>query len=282
MLEKKSHVRPISDVSEMEFFINQAQREGWNPGLCDALPFYHTDPNGFFICTVDNQIIGCISVVAYNADFAFLGFYIVLPDFRRKGYGASLLQAGCSYAGDRNIGLDGVVDQRKTYEKTGFKKAHCNVRYASVGKKANGSRKFCSIMDIPFETIVQYDRQYFPVERRSFLRNWFDMPNNKSFGLYENGKLRGYGVIRECLKWYKIGPLFADNAEIANDLFIQLSSTAAGKPIYLDIPEINMDAQALVKEHHMEKVFETIRMYTKGVPDFEMKKVFGITTFELG
>ena len=33
-----------------------------------------------------------------------------------------------------------------------------------------------------------------------------------------DNKLQGYGVIRKCYQGYKIGPLFADNAKIAETL----------------------------------------------------------------
>lgn len=282
MLDSAYQVKPISNIAEMDFFINQARREGWNPGLNDFLPFYNTDNHGFFHCTLEGQTIGCISVVNYDSNFAFLGFYIVLPEFRCKGYGTSLMQKAFSYFGSRNTGLDGVILQRESYERYGFKKAHLNARYESIGKIFTPNKNFIPLQEIPFEEIAKYDRRFFPTKRDQFLKNWLVMPNSKCFGIKDRGQLKGYGVIRQCFKGYKIGPLFADNVEIANDLYKQLASTAPNENIYLDLPEINIEALQLVKEHQMNKVFETIRMYTKEIPDFDMKGTFGITTFELG
>jgi len=43
---------------------------------------------------VDGEAIGCISTVAYNDAFGFLGFYIVRPEYRSRGYGIQIWNAG--------------------------------------------------------------------------------------------------------------------------------------------------------------------------------------------
>jgi hypothetical protein len=52
--------------------------------------------------------------------------------------------------------------------------------------------------------------------------------------------------------------------------------------IFLDVPEINRDAVDLAERFGMEKVFETVRMYSQVEPDILLGRVFGVTTFELG
>jgi hypothetical protein len=109
------------------------------------------------------------------------------------------------------------------------------------------------------------------------------LPDSKAFSFVENGTLSGYGVIRKCRQGYKIGPLFANSKEIASNLLLTLiDSVEANELFYLDIPEINKQALELVSEFQMNKVFETARMYSKSFPEIDLKKVFGITSFELG
>ena len=82
---------------------------------------------------------------------------------------------------------------------------------------------------------------------------------------------------------YKIGPLFADSAELAEKLFLACNNfVEPGTRIFLDTPEINKAAVALAENHSMSKVFETARMYTKLQPVIDIGKIFGVTTFELG
>ena len=49
-------------------------------------------------------------------------------------------------------------------------------------------------------------------------------------------------MIRKCVTGYKIGPLFADNKLIAEDLFKKLNNFAVSSLIFLDIPEVNREA----------------------------------------
>ena len=60
------------------------------------------------------------------------------------------------------------------------------------------------------------------------------------------------------------------------------SHAEPGSPIYLDVPEVNPAAVDLASRHHMEKVFETARMYTGQKPGIDTGGIFGVTTFELG
>jgi hypothetical protein len=94
--------------------------------------------------------------------------------------------------------------------------------------------------------------------------------------------LTGYGVIRACQTGYKIGPLFADDVRTADALLLALAEHAAEAPIFLDVPEVNPAALALVQRHGMKQVFETARMYTRGEPALATGHIFGVTTYELG
>ena len=96
------------------------------------------------------------------------------------------------------------------------------------------------------------------------------------------GAITGYGIIRPCRDGYKIGPLFADNAEIATRLFDALGSHSAGKPVFLDSPEPNSAAIDLCSRQGLEPIFETARMYRGPAPDLALDRTFGITSFELG
>jgi hypothetical protein len=93
----------------------------------------------------------------------------------------------------------------------------------------------------------------------------------------------GYGVIRPCRAGFKVGPLFADDADLADRLWSALVSRASpGEPVYLDIPATNPLALDLAREHDLQPVFETARMYAGAAPAMPLRRLFGITTFELG
>ena len=269
--------------NEVQLAIDWARQEGWNPGLHDAGTFYQADRNGFFIGEIDGKAIAVGSAVVYDEQFAFCGLYIVKPEYREHGYGIQLTRARLEYVGERNAGIDGVVENISVYERIGYRLAHRNERYGGQAiRKPFDSHCIRPLREVPFGAIEAYDRHCFPAARSAFLRAWIAQPNASALGCLDNSRLTGFGVRRQCVEGHKIGPLFADDPEIAEQLFRALQQEVAGDPIYIDIPETNPQAKKLVESQTMELVFSTGRMYLKGQPDLADDKIFGITTFELG
>ena len=267
---------------ELDIAIDWAAAEGWNPGLYDADAFFATDPNGFLLGELNGDPIASISAVAYDDTFGFLGLYIVHPEFRGQGYGKRIWDGGLTYLGDRNVGLDGVVAQQDNYKRSGFALAYRNERYEGVG---GGERPADAVPldNVPVAQVLAYDTECFALARAVFLKRWLRQPNSAAFAVIDNGRLSGYGMIRICRRGYKIGPLFADTPQVAETLFSALAATAPpGDPIFLDVPQLNPAALALVKRHAMTPVFETARMYTKSPPKLPINRIYGVTTFELG
>jgi GNAT superfamily N-acetyltransferase len=231
-----------------------------------------------------DEPIATISVVKYGDSFGFLGFYIVKPEYRGKGYGIQIWNAGLAYLRGRTIGLDGVVDQQSNYRNSGFRLAYRNIRYRGTGGGYFSNESgIVQLSTLPFDEIYAYDKPFFPDDRMQFLKCWIDQPQSTALGILQNRTLAGYGVLRTCRSGCKIGPLFADSPELAERLFLALKAHAPeGAPIFLDTPAVNSAAVALAKRHNMTVVFETARMYTGKNPDVPLNRVFGVTTFELG
>jgi ribosomal protein S18 acetylase RimI-like enzyme len=269
--------------NEIDLAINWAAAEGWNPGLHDAEPFYTADPEGFLVGELGGEPIATISAVRYGANFGFMGFYIVRPAFRGKGYGLRLCNVALAQLSGRNIGLDGVVEQQDNYRKSGFSLAYRNVRYQGRCGKTPEKAGVIDLADVPFAIVADYDASFFPDDRRGFLKSWLVQPGTRSRGVMRDGRLTGFGVIRPCRSGYKIGPLFADDAQLAEDLYQALQADLPETaPVYLDVPEVNEAAVALAGRHGMQVVFETARMYSGSFPDLPMQRLFGVTSFELG
>lgn len=269
------------ELAEVEIASYLAYKEGWNPGLNDGLVFYNTDENGYFIAEIDERVVGCISAVKYNEEFGFIGFYIVDNEYRKSPAGTMLALAALKYLQGCNIGMDGVLARVQNYSNLGFKLAYKNMRYEGIGNNYKYSDKIFHSNVIEFEEILDYDTKCFPVKREIFLKGWLNMINSYSC-VYFDDAVKGYGVIRPCRKGFKIGPIFADNFYIADEIYKALASKAVDEIIYLDITEANPISIDLVNKYDMKKVFETARMYNKQEPLIDLNKIFGITSFELG
>ena len=266
---------------DVDFAVRLAAGEGWNPGLSDAGSFHAADPEGFFISELDGKPIGAISAVRYAGGFGFVGLYIMIPEARGKGYGMELWEHALRHLEGCTVGLDAVTEQEQTYVKSGFRSFYRSARYQGVG---GGVRLegLTPLSDMDFARLAAYDRQCFPGGREAFLRAWISAPGITAYGAMDGDRLTGFGVIRPCLEGYKIGPLFADNAVVAETLFQGLTAAVPGEPFFFDVIEPNRAAVALAEKHVLEQVFVTVRMYSGAEPDMDKDKLFGVTSFELG
>lgn len=275
------------DFNGLKTLVRWAEDEGWNPGLHDADVFWKTDPDGFYGYFHQGELIAGGSVVSYDGQFGFMGFFIVKPGYRSNGIGRKLWYQRRNtllerLKADASIGMDGVVAMQPFYQKGGFEIAFRDERHEKTGMTAIIDPRISPIEDHDIASVLEYDRQCFGYSRPQFLTPWLRMPNVKTFKYHDHNRLKGFAITRKAVKGYKICPLFADDAGIAEALYLACLNSAAGEPVYIDIPMVNDHAIAMVKKYQATYVFECARMYYGQAPIMETQKVFGITTFELG
>ncbi|MCO5244144.1 MAG: GNAT family N-acetyltransferase [Anaerolineae bacterium] len=286
-LEIRSMTRP-----EVDELVGWAASEGWNPGLHDAELFWATDPEAFIAAELNGELIGGGAITSYGGEFGFMGLFIVRPEFRGHGLGDALWHARRQRLLDRlqpnaSIGMDGVFDMQPYYAKGGFVFSHRNMRFRAEiteppATSPDADKNIVPLAGVPFDHVLAYDRTCFPAPRPEFLKGWIAQPDALALGYLRDDTLSGYGVVRRCGEGCKVGPLFADDGEAAEALYARLAGFAAGGPLFLDAPENNPAAMALVQRYGMIEVFGCARMYLGPPPDVAHERIFGVTTFELG
>jgi hypothetical protein len=155
------------------------------------------------------------------------------------------------------------------------------LRFAGNVAARGNSKNLVDLNIIEIKEIIRCDGQMFPARRDGFLSKWISQRWSKALGYISGGRLAGYGVLRPCVTGFKVGPLFADSKEIAQELLSGLADHANGQ-VFIDVPEPNLDAVDLVQSSGMKKVFETARMYNRNIPRLPLGRVYGATTLELG
>jgi ribosomal protein S18 acetylase RimI-like enzyme len=216
-----------------------------------------------------------------------MGFFIIAAEHRGRGLGNILWHARLQRLVGRLqapavIGMDGVFDMQDWYAKGGFRFAGRDLRFATVAQSFPAPRDIIELAQIDFAEVEAYDRAHFPAPRSGFLQRWLTQPGAHALGSIRDGRLAGFGVVRPCRKGYKIGPLFADGAEIAGDIYRALATRVPGETIYIDVPEDNRAAMAMAEQHGMEEVFGCAKMYFGPRPSLPEPEIFAVTTFELG
>ena len=160
--------------------------------------------------------------------------------------------------------------------------SHRDIRYQSTGVDSIPDASIVPLQEVPFDAILAYDNSCFPTPRPKFLKAWISQEDSLALGVLRDDHLAGFGVIRRCREGCKIGPLFADDATFAENLYTSLIAFAPGESVYLDVPENNPAATALARKFDMQEVFGCARMYLGPTPSVAIDRIFGVTTFELG
>lgn len=277
----KPTIRALS-LQELAVLIDWAAAEGWNPGLDDAAAFQPTDPEGFIGAFVGNELVAAISAVAYGGNFGFIGLYICRPDMRGQGHGKAVWSAGMARLAGRTVGLDGVAAQLANYRRKGFRPAYETIRFS--GRTAIPSVRsdgVCAISTQLVPDIIAYDARCFPAPRRAFLHRWSQPPHVGFAAISSLGTI-GYAVARPCRSGYKVGPLFADDTETAMQLLGSLAGACEGGDLHIDAPADNVDFTAALAAIGFRPTFTTTRMYKGTPPKVDSRRIFGVTTLELG
>jgi hypothetical protein len=181
-----------------------------------------------------------------------------------------------------SIGMDGILAMQPFYQKGGFNIAFRDERFELLGKAYSFSDHVSTIELEDFSEILKYDKLHFGFQRTLFLNQWLTMPESKVIKYKHNNEIKGYAVIRPAEKGYRIGPLFAQDDSIAEELLKCCLSFATEDSVFLDIPTINENAMKLVKKYDGKYIFECARMYHGQAPDLPINHIYGITSFELG
>lgn len=250
-------VRPMNR-SELDVLVDWAAAEGWNPGLHDADIFWATDPEGFVAADLDGEMIGGGSIVSYDGEFGFMGFFVVRPDRRGRGLGRRLWETRKALLVDRlepgaAIGMDGVYEMQRFYARGGFRFCHRDIRFegaAAAGGRDYGDRDVVAASSVDFATLDAYDRRHFPAPRPDFLRPWLEQDGGHTLvALGDGERVTGLVVSRPCRVGHKIGPLFADDPLTAERLFDAVCAHIAPDRVQIDVPECNLEAMRLAGLH---------------------------------
>lgn len=277
---------------EMGLLVEWAGREGWRPGLHDADIFWANDPDAFIAAEWRGEVIGGGAITSYGGQFGFMGFFIVRPEFRGRGFGDQLWHARRDRLRARlrpgaSIGMDGVFQMQEYYAKGGFVLSHRTLRFSPEHRSVPAAPPdrdgaIVALAEFPFAAVAAYDRTCFPAPRDGFLRAWITQPDSLAVGCRRNGQLAGYAVIRRCDVGARIGPWFADDARAAEALYRAVAGFAPDGPLYVDVPENNAAAMGLVERWGLAPGFGCARMYLGPPPAIRHDRVFGVSSFELG
>lgn len=294
MQETDLIIRQISQAEVYEL-ITWATLEGWNPGRYDGETLWSFDRHAFIAAQLDNELIGGGAIINYQGAFGFMGLFIVKPEHRGKGYGRKLWHARkkrllARLEPDASIGMEGVPEMVRFYEKGGFSsRGHTKrMRFEKHQNKqipTYNDPQVSGLDSVPFDQILDFDRQCFPADRAAFLKALLSTPETQAW-IYRKREredlIDGYVIVRRAIEGFRIGPLFARTPKVAEALFDQARQHTGKDVIFIDIPEKNASAQHAFSKYKLDEVFGCERMYLGRSPDLNEDFVYGLSSFEAG
>ncbi|KAI0216083.1 hypothetical protein LSAT2_031857 [Lamellibrachia satsuma] len=117
-----------------------------------------------------------------------------------------------------------------------------------------------------------------------FLRLWVAAAGGASYVAVaaKDGRLTGYGCRRPCVddqrRTHLVGPLYADNASVAEALLRRLCADVVGETVVLDFWLKDQAALTMTEKLGFEKVFDLARMHLNGDANEYKESVFAVTS----
>ena len=218
--------------------------EGWGPFQrpVDISHIYNGPPYvdaKIFLGFLDDRMIGHVASISGNDQLSstkimeYVTMLVVKKEFRGKGYGLKLANAiwesidkastsvYCDAAPNMvtkyhdHLGLNPEWDNREYI----ISLPAITEKYKVTENTENLSIKLLS--EIEFDKFSKYDSEVYGVCRTPLIRRWSTLPDSFTWvALNEHGDVVGYITIRESISKEdtSVGPLFADNLEIAKKL----------------------------------------------------------------
>ena len=267
-------------ADDIAFAIEYSRNEeSWGLSTHDDKVFFATAPQRCYYGMLGDKKISYIQVATYGEkeEYGYIGVYIVLKEYRHKGYGKKTWDFAMSeLPKDSLVGLSAVLPQEATYMKSGFKGFWTEFSYSfdaeTIAKLPLSSRSDINIVrykDADMKYLVEYDSNIFCYSRESYLKIVGEVSESEGWvATNQEGKIIGYVVARLSLDIYGwfILPLIADDISVAEALLVEMSKSVSVKNFTMTIPDLNESAMAFAKKNANQMMLESRRMYTNGKP----------------
>jgi predicted N-acetyltransferase YhbS len=224
--------------ADIQACMELSKAAGWNQLEIDWQAFMRLGPEDNVVAVSGDDVIGSVATIRYGEDLSWIGMLLVHPDFRGKGVGKDLLlEAVQKLAHEKNVKLDATSAGRQIYLQCGFEDEYpiSRMEARSVAVDKSGQNCFPA-EEKDLAGMFEIDAKVFGAGRQMLLKQvWFN-GLTFSFVYKSEGKILGYSLGRRGYRFFHIGPIIADNIEVAKSLLQTiLHHTPAETPVIIDI-----------------------------------------------
>ncbi|KAF9083153.1 hypothetical protein BGX23_011749, partial [Mortierella sp. AD031] len=201
----------------------------------------------------DPTVVSVISAIRFGDEQAWIGCYITDAKYRGRGYGIATFNRALDHVGHtrQSVGLNAVLSQVENYRKSGFTQSSwVNERRRGPVRElvevqerelveriesggVDGLVVMLSDARCDLDQLFGIERRYTGFNRPKFVKDWAvfhaNHPEERRVGVAflsqdkkdeRTGKplILGYGCVRPGVLSYRVGPLYAVDAETAKTL----------------------------------------------------------------
>lgn len=222
------------DLADADALVREA---GWNQTTDDWQTFL--DFGTVYTIRDKGKVIATAATLPYGGKFAWISMVLIAGYYRRQGLGTKLMRRCLDdlLAAGLVPVLDATPAGRDVYTGLGFedcwgyKRLFLNDRKIVPALESDIAVE--AISDSAWQQLCEYDASVFGADRRQILSRLRGRLPEAEFCVWRGGHIAGFLLGRMGRKAAQLGPLVADNEEIACALLAQALETVS-PPVYLD------------------------------------------------
>jgi GNAT superfamily N-acetyltransferase len=227
------------NIADLPGCLALSAEAGWNQTEADWRTILSIgEGRGLFVA--DRQIASA-AIIPYGGRFGWICMVLVTKPEQRKGHATRLLRWAMERLGEMQLvpGLDATPAGREVYRQLGFNDIYGVTRLnAQSGGLAGGGavNGVSPLAAADMATVADYDAPIFGADRSLLLDSLRRRMPHLAFTSMENGVCRGYVLAREGRNATQIGPLVADDMQVARSLLSEALSRIDG-PVFIDLAD---------------------------------------------
>jgi GNAT superfamily N-acetyltransferase len=271
-------------VDEIATVVGWAAAEGWNPGLGDVDLIASMIPQPLRVARIAGEVVGSVSLASWSDDACFLGFFIVRPEWRRKGIGEALWSQAMSESEGIEIGLDAVPEQVQRYARSGFQAGYRTLAMTGTldAMPLGHGPDVREGMAADRAAIIALDTQAYGSDRGSYLSQWLADPMKQAVVIDGSSGLSAAAVARPTLAGWRIGPVYCEEVTQFVALVAAFAPHIGNSMVTLQVPETNPRAREAARLLGLRETGYDVRMKRFSAPAPPTASVFGIASLEFG
>ena len=259
-------------------------------GLHDADTLWACDSRGLLGVELDGVLVGAGAAVAHARTLGHIGLLVVRPELRRRGLAHQLLPVLVDDVRSRlddgaPITIDCPESLAGAAAELGFVSTQRLLRAQGTGgelRRGPHAGELRALSTLPLDVVVDYDARHVGAAREDLLRAWIAPKNGLALGVYEARRLQGMGVLRPSASGFTLGPWYADEPSIAEELLTALLTRAGAAQVTIDLLDGNSDARTLVDGRNFRVATGRVHMILGDAPDVAAEGIYGVTSYEFG